>query len=87
MELLFESCINLKPVGKLCFFQRQPTNHPEPMLTPDTFVDDSCALIYGKVLHDGGVYRLRHQAWPRHWNGKSCAQVGYVELARWTLDD
>jgi len=79
MELLFESRINVKPAGKLYFFQHQPTIHPEPVLTPDTFVDGAGASLYGTVLHDGGVYRMWYQAWPRDWDGMDCALVGYAE--------
>jgi len=44
--------------GKISFFQRRPTIHPEPVLVPDSFVDGGGASIYGTVLHDGGRYRM-----------------------------
>ncbi len=79
MELLFESRTNLTSSGKLNFFQRQPEIHPDPVLTPDCFVDDAGASLYGTILQDGGVYRMWYQAWPRDWDGKNCELVGYAE--------
>ena len=79
MELLFESRTNLKAGGKLYFFQRRPRIHPEPVLTPDTFVDGAGTSLSGTVLHDGGMYRMWYQAWPRDWDGKNGELIGYAE--------
>jgi len=79
MELLFESRTNLKTAGKLYFFQRRPSIHPEPVLTPDSFVDGAGTSLYGTVLHDGGMYRMWYQAWPRDWDGKNGELLGYAE--------
>jgi hypothetical protein len=86
MELFFESRTNLTGAsgfhgtfGKLNFFQRPPTLHPEPVLSPDSFVDGAGTSIYGTVLRDGGIYRMWYQAWPRDWNGQNCDLIGYAE--------
>ena len=80
MELLFESRRNIAVnAGKVSFFQRKPTVHPASVLGPDSFVDGAGTSIYGTVLHDGGIYRMWYQAWPKDWNGQNCDLVGYAE--------
>lgn len=53
--LLFESRTEITGrTGKVRFFQRQPTIHPEPVLGPDSFVDGAGTMYYGTVLRDLG---------------------------------
>jgi len=80
MELLFESRLEIKQTaGKLFFFQAAPQVDPQPVFLGDTLVDGSGGSIYGSVIHDGGVYRMWYQAWPRDWSGKDVALVAYAE--------
>jgi len=80
MELLFESRREItETTGKLYFQQRPPAIHPEPVLPLGSSVDAAGASLYGTILHDGGVYRMWYQAWPRDWNGHNCDLVGYAE--------
>jgi hypothetical protein len=80
MELLFESrtCIG-STTGKVTPIQGRATLHEEPVLAGDTEADGAGASIYGSVLHDGGIYRMWYQAWPRDWAGPDVALVGYAE--------
>ena len=80
MELLFESRAEItKRTGKVYFFQRKPTIHPESILGPDSFVDGAGLMCYGTVLRDNGIYRMWYNAWPRDWNGSNSNLVGYAE--------
>lgn len=80
MELLFESRREIAGAsGKVYFFQRQPEVHPEPVLPLDSFVDGAGASLYGTILHDGGIFRMWYQAWPKDWNGRNVDLVGYAE--------
>ena len=81
MELLFESRAEITGrTGKIHFFQRQPTIHPEPVLGPDSFVDGAGVMCYGTVLRDKGIFRMWYSAWPRDWeNGANSGLVGYAE--------
>jgi hypothetical protein len=80
MELLFESRREITETsGKLYFFQRPPTIHPEPVMPLGSSVDAAGASLYGTIMDDGGVYRMWYQAWPRDWNGQNCDLVGYAE--------
>jgi len=80
MQLLFEArpdIINID--GKMVWFQTKPTIHPEPVLTGSNDGDAMGCSIYGSVLEDGGKYRMWYQAWPRDWNFRDSALVGYAE--------
>jgi len=81
MELLFESRTEItKRTGKIHFFQRKPTIHPESVLEPDSFVDGAGVMCYGTVLRDKGIFRMWYSAWPRDWeNGANSGLVGYAE--------
>ncbi|MFC1525689.1 hypothetical protein ACFL6X_02640 [Candidatus Latescibacterota bacterium] len=59
MELLFESRTEItRRTGKIYFFQRKPTIHPESILGPDSFIDGAGLMCYGTVLRDNGIYRM-----------------------------
>lgn len=80
MELFFEGRIDIPDTtGRVNFFQCRPTIHPVPVLEGSSFEDGAGVSIYGTVLHDGGVYRMWYQAWPRDWGGKNIDLVGYAE--------
>jgi hypothetical protein len=81
MELFFESRPEIAEdtTGKVQFFKRKPQIHPEPVLEPDSFVDEAGVSLYGTVLNDGGRLRMWYQAWPRNWRGGNADYVGYAE--------
>jgi len=82
MELLFESRQNVQKLeGQLVYTQMRAQPHPAPVLVGDTAADGGGVSIYGSVLQDGGRYRMWYQAWPRDWNGRDVAWVGYAESA------
>jgi hypothetical protein len=80
MELLFESRLNIGALdGKMVFVQNKPAVRQDPVLCGDSFCDGAGASIYGSVLHDGGIWRMWYQAWPKNWDGHDIALVGYAE--------
>lgn len=58
---------------------REPEVLPEPVLAGASDADARAASIYGSVLHDGGVYRMWYQAWPRDQGKTDANTVGYAE--------
>jgi hypothetical protein len=80
MELLFESRLEINALdGKLRPVQQRPEVTAQPVLEPDNAGDGAGCSIYGSVLHDGGLYRMWYQGWPRDWDGKNSAIVCYAE--------
>ncbi len=80
MELLFESRSNLSGfMGTLHFVQHKPEVHMEPVMLPDTFVDEGGINGYGTVLNENGKLRMWYQAIPRDWPGN--CEVGAVAYA------
>src|SRR5688572_16020506 len=80
MELLFESRREIARLdGKLRWVQQRPRVCEEPVLVPDNAGDGAGASIYGSVIHDGGVYRMWYQGWPRDWSGQNSSIVCYAE--------
>nr|AUN36318.1 hypothetical protein [uncultured bacterium] len=81
MELIFESRSNLSEFrGTLHFVQWKPHIHPEPVLSPDTFVDGGGISSYGTVLKDEGKLKLWYQCYPEDYPGSGdIAAVAYAE--------
>ena len=80
MEMLFESRSEINELdGKLRPVQQRPEVTAQPVLEPDNVGDGAGCSIYGSVLHDGGVYRMWYQGWPRDWDGRNSAIVCYAE--------